>query len=105
MMHPAERDPLQPKMIVIQPDDSQHDNISRENRFWTDLISKLGPAFCASVCLSIFSLPYLVVPAVKGPGKEFCEGYWQNQSNAQFGGMVKISIVNTRSMLRFVSRS
>jgi hypothetical protein len=84
-------------MIVIQPDDSQNDNFSRDNHFWTDLLSKLCPAICASVCLSIFALPYLVVPAVKGPGKEFCEGYWQNQSNAQLGGMVKNSFVKNET--------
>ena len=77
-----------PKTIVIQPGDSQEYDFPRENRFWTVFIAMLCPAVCSSCCLTILALPYLVIPAVKGPGTEFCNGYWKEQSNAQLGGMV-----------------
>ena len=48
---------------------------------------------CATVFALIFSLPYLVVAAVKGPGTEFCGGYWQNSTAtsmpASLGGRVR----------------
>jgi thiol-disulfide isomerase/thioredoxin len=51
------------------------------------------PVLCATVCLLIASLPYLVVAAVKGPGTEFCNGYWQNSTTtsmrAELGGRVR----------------
>ena len=80
--------PLLPKTIDVQSEDYHANNFPRENRFWTAFISKLCPAFCASICALILALPYVIVPAVKGPGTEFCNGYWKHQPNAQFGGMV-----------------
>ena len=82
----AQKKPQQ--KIVIQPGDSEEYNFPRENRFWTAFILLLCPAVCSTFCLTIFALPYLVIPAVKGPGSEFCNGYWKDQPNAQLGGMV-----------------
>jgi len=56
----------------------------------------LGPVFCATVCCLIASLPYLVVAAVKGPGTEFCGGYWRNSTttsmSAELGGRSIIQV-------------
>jgi hypothetical protein len=64
----------------------------RDSHFCTVFISLLCPAMCSALCISIFSLPYLVIPAVKGGGTEFCNGYWKNQTNDELGGMVRFSI-------------
>jgi hypothetical protein len=96
--------PLPPKMIVINPEDSHVYNFPRENRFWTAFISKLCPAICVSICLLIFALPYVVIPAVKGPGTEFCNGYWKNQTDAQFGGMVIPFVMDHHHLLIADSR-
>ena len=59
----------------------------------TQVAMLLPMVCCATVCALIFSLPYLVVAAVKGPGTEFCGGYWQNSTAtsmpASLGGRVR----------------
>ncbi len=83
----AEGRPLPPKIVVSQPSVAQVNDFPRDNRFMTAFIGELGPAICMGLCLLFFTLPYLIVPAIKG-GTEFCNGYWKDQSNAQLGGMV-----------------
>ena len=79
---------LPPKLVDSKPGDPQKHQFARDNRFCSAFITKLCPALCSSVCLLIFSLPFLVIPVVKGLGTEFCNGYWKDQPNAQFNGMV-----------------
>ena len=76
--------------IVMVPINGQMVNpgYPRDSRFCTVFISQLCPAICSAFCLCILALPYVVIPAVKGGGTNFCNGYWQNQTNAQLGGMV-----------------
>ena len=88
---------LPPRLTVVQPGDSQTNQFTRDNRFCTAFISKLCPAIGSSICLLIFALPFLVIPLVKGPGTEFCSGYWKDQANAQFSGMVTLILVDSSS--------
>ncbi len=88
---------LPPKLTVMQPGDSQTIQFTRDNRFCTAFISKLCPAIRSSICLLIFALPFLVIPLVKRPGTEFCNGYWKDQANAQFSGMVTLILVDSSS--------
>ncbi len=86
----AEEKPLPPRIVVIQPSDVQPLEMSDSERaklFWVKFISKLGPVI---FCLLFYTLPCLVIPAVKGPEDKFCNGYWKNQSNAQMSGTVII---------------
>jgi hypothetical protein len=64
----------------------------RDNYFCTVFIGQLCPAICSAFCMCILALPYVVIPAVKGGGTQFCDGYWQNQTSAQLGGMVMLHL-------------
>ena len=51
---------------------------------------------CSVLLLSFITMPFFIVPAVKGGiagGDEFCNNYWRNQTlnhtDAQFGGQVR----------------
>ena len=89
------RDPEPPVKPVTPPAPSQlpHHNqqvSSSETSvgFCTTFSAILAPALCSSVCLLVLSLPYLVIPAVKGPNDEFCSGYWKIRPESQLGGRV-----------------
>jgi hypothetical protein len=53
----------------------------------------------AMLAMKLHELPYVVTPAVKGPGTEFCNGFWNNQSDAQFGGTVIQSAADSHHLL------
>ncbi len=75
--------------LAQQPKVFEHSEVGMQ----TVTAALFFPVCCATVCLLIVSLPYLVVAAVKGPGTEFCGGYWQNSTTttmrAEIGGRVR----------------
>ena len=54
------------------------------------MLGEFAHACCSACCVLFLSLPFLVIPTMKG-GDQFCNGYWKNQTHAQLGGMVKFN--------------